>query len=182
MENMNPKDALGIAKNPHCCVPLTVLAELGVAMMEGARKYGRHNYRCTDIRASIYYDAARRHLDAWWEGEDIDPDSGLHHLVKAIASLTVCRDGEIQDKLYDDRPPKTPSEFYKHLAEITKGVIEKYPNEVGPYINKKKEPTLKDTLSTKFYCPGCDEKIRLYKDGDILVLCEICSNREENSA
>lgn len=136
-ENMNPKDALGIAKNPHCCVPLTVLAELGVAMMEGARKYGRHNYRCVDIRASVYYDAARRHLDAWWEGEDIDPDSGIHHIVKAIASLAVCRDGDIQGKLYDDRPPKTSPEFYKHLAEITSGVIKKYPECVKPYTHRR---------------------------------------------
>ncbi len=135
-QSMNPKDVLGAAKNPHCCVPLTVLAELGVAMMEGSRKYGRHNYRCSDIRASIYYDAARRHIDAWWEGEDIDPDSGIHHIVKAIASLVVCRDGEIHGKLHDDRPPKTPPEFYKHLAKITAGVVERYPDEVKPYIEK----------------------------------------------
>ncbi|MCP4596235.1 dATP/dGTP diphosphohydrolase domain-containing protein [Neptuniibacter sp.] len=136
---MNPKDALGMAKNPHCCVPLTVLAELGVAMMEGSRKYGRHNYRVSKIKASVYYDAARRHLDAWWEGEDIDPESGIHHVVKAIAGLAVCRDAEIHGKLHDDRPPRTPPEFYKHLTEITAGVIEKYPKCVEPYVYKKTE-------------------------------------------
>ncbi len=166
---MNPKDALGVAKNPHCCVPLTVLAELGVAMMEGSRKYGRHNYRCTDIRASIYYDAARRHLDAWWEGEDIDKDSGIHHLIKAIASLTVCRDGEIQGKLYDDRPPKTPAVFYKHLAKITKGVIEKYPNEVKPYINKKPD------YWTWSFCTDCIVKIANADEYSTVKLCKKCS-------
>jgi len=136
MKATNPKEALGATKNPHACVPLTVLAELGVAMMEGARKYGRHNYRCTNIAASTYYEAARRHIDSWWEGEDIDPDSGIPHLVKAIASLTVCRDGEIQGKLVDDRPPKTPAIFWENLNKLVKGVIKKYPKAAKPFTDK----------------------------------------------
>lgn len=107
-KDTNPKDAVGIKKwRQFTTVPCTVLWELGVAMLEGARKYGRHNYRVAGVRGSVYIDAARGHLDCWWEGEDTDPDSGLSHIVKAIASLTVLRDAMIQDKFVDDRPPKT---------------------------------------------------------------------------
>ena len=58
----NPKDAVGIKKAPMSTVSAAVIAELGLAMMEGARKYGRHNYRVSGIRMSVYYDAALRHL------------------------------------------------------------------------------------------------------------------------
>jgi len=50
----NPKDAMGIKKVPLSCVPLPVAMELGIAMLEGARRYGRHNYRVIGVRASVY--------------------------------------------------------------------------------------------------------------------------------
>ena len=53
---------------------------------EGARKYGRHNYRVIGVRGSVYYDATLRHVTAWWEGEDLDPERGINHISKAIAS------------------------------------------------------------------------------------------------
>ena len=33
------------------------------------------------------YGAILRHIFAWWLGEDIDPDSGLHHLAHAGCNL-----------------------------------------------------------------------------------------------
>jgi len=71
----NPKDLLGVRKAPMSTVPATVLAEIGVAMLEGASKYGRHNYRVVGVRGSVYYNGVMRHLMAWWEREDLDPDS-----------------------------------------------------------------------------------------------------------
>ncbi|TGW07669.1 hypothetical protein EN788_35460, partial [Mesorhizobium sp. M2D.F.Ca.ET.145.01.1.1] len=106
----NPKDSVGARKwRQYATVPATVIAELGVAMLEGAAKYGRHNYRVAGVRASVYVDAAKGHIDQWWEGEDYDPDvpgQRLSHITKAIASLVVLRDAMIQDMLNDDRPPK----------------------------------------------------------------------------
>ena len=103
----NPKDAIGISKAPMSTVPAAVLAEVGVAMLEGACKYGRSNFRIAGVRASVYYDALMRHAMAWWEGEDLDPDSGMSHITKAIATLVVLRDAMIQDKFTDDRPPRS---------------------------------------------------------------------------
>ena len=135
-QGVNPKEIAGSVKNPHCCVSLAVMAEVGIAMMEGARKYGRYNYRDTVITASIYYDAVRRHIDLWWEGEDIDPESGIHHITKAIAGLTVLRDGLIQNKVDDDRPPITPPEHWKYIKKITATVLKKYPDCKLPFTQK----------------------------------------------
>lgn len=117
----NPKDSIGIRKAPLSTVPSGVIAELGVAMLEGAAKYGRHNYREAGVRASVYYDALQRHIIAWWEGEDIDPDSGMNHVTKAIATLAVLRDSMMQENWVDDRPPKSKN-FYDSLNK-TSGLI-----------------------------------------------------------
>ena len=103
----NPKDAIGAMKAKFSTVPAGVIFDVGLAMLEGAVKYGRHNYRGIGVRSSIYYDAAMGHIADWWEGEDVDPDSGLSHITKAIASLVVLRDAMMQDKLTDDRPPRS---------------------------------------------------------------------------
>ena len=121
----NPKDAVGIRKAPMSTVPANVIAEVGVAMLEGAAKYGRHNYRCAGVRASVYYDGVMRHLMAWWEGEDIDPDSGLSHVTKAITSLVVLRDAMMQGMCTDDRPPRSV-DFYPRLNEKAGAVLDKY--------------------------------------------------------
>jgi len=124
-KSTNPKDMVGVRKAPMSTVPANVLAELGVAMLEGACKYGRHNYRASGVRASVYYDGTLRHLMAWWEGEDIDPDSGISHITKAIASLTVLRDAMMQGMVTDDRPPSAKP-FYYELNGRAGEVIDRY--------------------------------------------------------
>jgi hypothetical protein len=121
----NPKDMMGVNKAPMSTVSAPVMAEVGVAMLEGALKYGRHNYRAVGVRASVYYDATMRHLMDWWEGQDIDPDSSMSHITKAITSLVVLRDSMIQGNWSDDRPPHSP-EFYAELNQKVAALREKY--------------------------------------------------------
>lgn len=121
----NPKDTVGVRKAPMSTVPAGVLAEIGVGMMEGALKYGRHNYREAGVRASVYYDAAMRHLMAWWEGEDIDPDSGMSHITKLLTCMTVLRDAQMQNMWEDDRPPKSVA-FYQQLNDKSSLLLDKY--------------------------------------------------------
>lgn len=131
----NPKDAVGTRKVPLSTVPAAVIAEIGLAMLEGARKYGRHNYRIAGVRASVYYDAALRHLMAWWEGEDIDPDSGLSHVTKALACLTVLRDAMRNGKCNDDRPPSVPS-WIADLNRAAGEIVDRYPDAKAPHVRK----------------------------------------------
>ncbi len=134
-KDTNPKDAVGIKKVPISTVSAPVMFELGLAMLEGARKYARHNYRISGIRSSVYVDAASRHLLKWWEGEDDDPDSGLSHITKALASLMVLRDAMVYDKCIDDRPPALPNsnEYWQKLNNLAAKIIERYPDAPDPY-------------------------------------------------
>jgi hypothetical protein len=134
VKDTNPKDSIGVKKVPLHLVPCEVLLETGLAMLEGARKYGAHNYRVAGVRASVYYDAAMRHIMAWWEGEDIDSDSGLPHIIKAIASLIVLRDGQHVGNWVDDRPIRLEhGADVKAMNELAAGIIERYPNAKAPF-------------------------------------------------
>jgi hypothetical protein len=100
----NPKEKIGQAKPSLHHVPPRVLLEVAQAMMEGSKKYGIYNYRKAGVSFSTYYSSTFRHLISWFEGEDIDPDSGLHHVVKAIAGLCVLYDSILEGNATDDRP------------------------------------------------------------------------------
>lgn len=133
----NPKDALGIKKAPLSTLPTGPMYAVALAMLEGARKYGRHNYRVMGVKGSIYYDAAMGHITSWWEGEDIDPDSGIHHLDKAMASLAVLRDSMMMENWVDDRPPKYPNaNRFMRNNPMVKAILEKYPDCKEPYTEK----------------------------------------------
>lgn len=135
----NPKDAIGIRKAPLSTLPMGVVAEMGAAMLEGAAKYGRHNYRGVGVRASVYFDATMRHLISWWEGEDTDPDSGLSHVTKALVSLAVLRDAMMQSKCEDDRPPRS-APFYPELNDRCSAVLDRHADK------SPKHWTIKDTV------------------------------------
>jgi len=140
VKETNPKDAVGCGKAPMSCLPMAVVAEVGVALFEGACKYGKFNWRIVGVRASIYFDAAHRHMTSWWEGEDIDPDSGLSHVTKAISALMVLRDAMIQGNWVDDRPPSS-KEFYLELNRKTKEIANKY-KDFNPTHYSKSPPIL----------------------------------------
>jgi len=99
----NPKDLIGSGKLPLHLWPVTATALGSLGLLDGMLKYGRSNFRAVGVRASIYYDAASRHLNAWFEGESVDPDSGLPHLAHALACLAIIVDAEAAGKLNDDR-------------------------------------------------------------------------------
>lgn len=106
----NPKQAFAAQKVPLFSVNTApFLAEMSLGMLEGALKYGRHNYRESGVLVSTYLDAAARHLLDYWEGIDMDPDSPvpIHNLAKAACCLQIAFDGIMMGNLTDDRPIST---------------------------------------------------------------------------
>lgn len=151
LKETNPKDALGITKTPFSCVPSNVIAEIALGLFEGARKYGKHNYRVIGVRYSVYHDAALRHLSQFLEGEDVDPDSGLNHITKALSCLVVLRDAMLNDMWTDDRPPKVKNQnWIKDCNDKVKEIIDKYSNPVEPYTQKSLEDIKEDKASCSF--------------------------------
>lgn len=69
-------------------VPRGTLIEVARVLTDGAKHYGSDdNWKRVPNPRKRYYDAACRHLDSWWNGELIDPNSGRPHLAHAIADL-----------------------------------------------------------------------------------------------
>ena len=99
----NPKDAVGKAKVPLHLWPATATAAGAVGLYEGELKYGRNNFRGTEVLASVYVAAAKRHIDAWFEG------GGDSHLGNALASLAILVDTAVNGTMVDDRN-YTPSD------------------------------------------------------------------------
>lgn len=124
----NPKDAIGSTKLDMGLVPDTVNVYAGLAFTEGALKYGRYNWRIAGVRSSIYHAAMRRHLAKWWNGQDCDPETRVHHLGNIIACAGILLDAELCGKLNDDRPPAVDMdvlidskiEVLQHLKETFK--------------------------------------------------------------
>jgi hypothetical protein len=102
----NPKDAIGDTKMPLHLVPPTATAYAALAHLDGALKYGQWNWRKAGVRSSVYIAAAARHLECYFNGEDIDPDSGVPNLGHALACINIVIDAEACGKLTDDRPPR----------------------------------------------------------------------------
>ncbi len=99
----DPKGESGSKKTPLQLLPPYALAQIALAHKEGAEKYGPWNWRETGVCATTYIGAIMRHLAAWQDGEDIDPDSGLSHLAKIGACCNILLDAEHCGKLVDDR-------------------------------------------------------------------------------
>ncbi len=83
-------------------VPRAAMVAIAQALMFGARKYDRDNFK-GGIEYTRLVDAALRHLTSWVEGEDLDPESGLSHLAHAGATLAMLIWMEQNNSAMDNR-------------------------------------------------------------------------------
>ena len=73
-------------KLPLELLPTRPLEAIARVLAFGARKYAANNWR-KGISYGRVYAAVIRHCWAWWRGENIDHDSGEHHLACAACEL-----------------------------------------------------------------------------------------------
>ena len=86
-------------------IPQLALLEVGKSFTYGAIKYAKWNYS-KGMEYTRYTDAALRHINNALRGNDTDEESGeykLMHLANAIASLMMCLDNQLTNKVTDDR-------------------------------------------------------------------------------
>jgi hypothetical protein len=117
LKDTNPKDAVGSDKLPLHLWPETATVMGSLGLLDGMLKYGRSNWRVAGVRATIYIDAVKRHINAYAEGENTDPDSGLPHLSHALACLAILVDAQAAGKLTDDR--SYPGGYRELVEELT---------------------------------------------------------------
>lgn len=100
----NPKSAQGAKKYDLMYLPLPARIAVNQALEDGAKKYGKANWRETGVSASVYLNAAARHMDQYNEGQELASDSLVHNLGHAMACLAIIIDAAANGKLIDDRP------------------------------------------------------------------------------
>lgn len=120
----NPKDLLGVTKVSITKLPAVAILHGAHAMMDGVRKYGAYNWRDKPVIASIYVDALLRHTLAFFQGQEIAPDSKVKHLGHAIACAAILLDAQATGNLVDDRPifgnPDLVANELDALSEVIK--------------------------------------------------------------
>lgn len=85
-------------------IPPDVLLEVGDVYTYGEKKYFRDNWKKGNDWHQ-FYGSALRHIFKFWDGEDIDPESGQPHLAHAIWNLITLRYYQKQRLGTDDRDP-----------------------------------------------------------------------------
>lgn len=99
----DPKRDAGDKKTPLYLIPPHAMEEAAWVHKLGAEKYGPYNWRDTGVCSNTYVSAILRHLNAWRDGEDLDPESGRSHLAHIICSANILLDAEKNLTLDDDR-------------------------------------------------------------------------------
>lgn len=90
----------------------SMLEEVSRAMAAGADKYGIANYREVETHVRTYVAAVLRHALAFLSGEDIDPESGVHHMACVGSNVNVFFGAHEAGTMIDDRgsQPRSPEQ------------------------------------------------------------------------
>lgn len=73
-------------KPDYSLIPMSALKEVAHVLEYGASKYARDNWK-KPTKWSVSFACCMRHLSAWQDGEDLDPESGRNHLGHAATNL-----------------------------------------------------------------------------------------------
>ena len=117
----NPKQRYGDLKPDLSLIPGVAMAHEALAFETGAAKYGAYNWRDKPVEARTYIAAAKRHMDAWLDGEDFSTDTAkgpipVHNLGHARACLAILLDCIELGTLLDNRPkPGASSAMHERI-------------------------------------------------------------------
>ena len=86
-------------------IPPELEIAVAAALTYGAAKYDARNWE-KGYDSGRAYAAVRRHLLAYWAGEDLDPETAIPHLWLAAAMIAILLTFEARGVGTDDRGPK----------------------------------------------------------------------------
>lgn len=84
-------------------LPWDVVYELAEHYGRGAGKYADRNWE-KGYKWSLNFAALHRHLSAWWNGQDEDPEVGSNHLAAVLWHTMAMRWFQMHGRGSDDRP------------------------------------------------------------------------------
>lgn len=88
-------------------IPFVAEVAMAQAFMYGSKKYGRYNY-CKGHDLSQLIASAKRHISKFYAGEDVDNESGIHHLGHAMVNLAMILQEIELGTIKDDRFKPVP--------------------------------------------------------------------------
>jgi len=100
-------------------IPIRPLMSLANLYKIGAEKYEDRNWE-KGMKFSLLYRALLRHLFAFWDGEDFDPEDGQHHLDSVAFHVFALREYVERGIGEDDRPHVQPQKKEESVYRRTK--------------------------------------------------------------
>jgi hypothetical protein len=91
-------------------VPTVLTEEVAKVLMFGAQKYDKHNWRKGFAWTSVM-NSMMRHVNAWLDGEDLDPESGLPHLAHIGCNVAFLLEFRKYGMGIDDRYKRSPQKL-----------------------------------------------------------------------
>lgn len=103
--------------------PVALLVSVERAMVEGRARYGDRSWRTKGESARKLVGAVLRHALAYYNGEEVDPESSTQklHLDGLAASVAILLDCIACGTLIDDRPPAGAGADLLRDSEYLKG-------------------------------------------------------------
>lgn len=92
-------------------LPFELLSGVNKILQYGRDKYGIENWKKDGFQLSRAYNALFRHMIAFWNGEDIDKESGLSHLDHAMCNLLFMKYHLLNKPESDNRPCKQREKY-----------------------------------------------------------------------
>lgn len=77
-------------------VPPLALEEMVRVLTFGAEKYEPDNWKSVPDSKRRYFDALQRHLWAYKRGEQLDPETDIHHLAHAMCCLAFLYEHDVE--------------------------------------------------------------------------------------
>lgn len=102
------------------------ILEIGEVSLQGAKKYDKGNWQ-KGAPSTVSYGSLMRHLLKWYKGEDIDPETGCHHIAHVMwNAMAIIYNRDFHPEL-DDRPfvkkPETTQDLLKDIISKEKKLI-----------------------------------------------------------
>jgi hypothetical protein len=72
-------------------VDLQDVEEEAIVMGIGAKKYDDYNYRLVPNAIGRYYSALQRHIKAWCNGEFLDKETGISHMIHVRCNAAILK-------------------------------------------------------------------------------------------
>lgn len=105
-------------------IPFVAEVAMAQAFMYGSKKYGRYNY-CKGHDLSQLIASAKRHISKFYAGEDLDSESGVHHLGHAMVNLAMILQeielGTVKDDRYTKPAPQVATVYMVDEKNGTSG-------------------------------------------------------------